>query len=65
VIEAAANRSLTTNETDLMLARLNESQKHYPLTIEMERLEQQLLSQPAEEFSSGLDSVDLPAHTRK
>ncbi len=65
VIEAAVNRSLTTNETELMLARLAESQKHYPLTIEMERLEQQLLSQPVEELSSELDSADLPAQTPK
>jgi hypothetical protein len=63
VIEAAANRSLTTNETNLMLARLAESQKHYPLTIEMERLEQQLLGQTAQETSSRYQAADVPART--
>ncbi len=42
-IEAAANRSLSQNETDLMLRRLAASQEQSPLALEMASLEQQAL----------------------
>lgn len=44
-IEAAANRSLTKRETDLMLQRLTVSQEQSPLALEMAALEQDLLRQ--------------------
>ncbi len=40
-IEAAASRSLSQTETDLMLNRLTAAQSQLPLTIEMEKLERQ------------------------
>lgn len=40
-IEAAASRSLTQAETDLMLRRLSAAQSHLPLAIEMAKLERQ------------------------
>ena len=39
-IEAAANRSLSQSETDLMLRRLAASQEHFPLALEMASLEE-------------------------
>jgi len=44
-IEAAANRRLSHEETDLMLRRLAASQEHFPLALEMASLEQQALSE--------------------
>ncbi len=44
-IEAAANRSLTKSETDLMLQRLTASQEQSPLALEMAGLEQEALRQ--------------------
>jgi hypothetical protein len=51
-IEAAANRSLSQNETDLMLRRLTASQEQSPLALEMASMEREALrettqSQPA------------------
>ena len=40
-IEAAASRSLSQAETDLMLRRLSAAQSHLPLAIEMAKLERQ------------------------
>jgi hypothetical protein len=40
-IEAAASRSLSQAETDLMLSRLTAAQSQLPLTIEMAKLERQ------------------------
>ena len=40
-IEAAASRSLSQTETDLMLSRLTAAQSQLPLTIEMAKLERQ------------------------
>ena len=40
-IEAAASRSLSQSETDLMLRRLSAAQSYLPLTIEMAELERQ------------------------
>ncbi|MGH9872460.1 MAG: hypothetical protein ACRD9S_08340 [Pyrinomonadaceae bacterium] len=40
-IEAAANRSLSQTETDLMLQRLAASQEHFPLALEMASLEEE------------------------
>jgi hypothetical protein len=42
-IEAAANRSLSKSETDLMLQRLTASQEQFPLALEMAGLEQEAL----------------------
>jgi nitrogen fixation/metabolism regulation signal transduction histidine kinase len=42
-IEAAANRSLSRQETDSMLRRLAASQEHFPLALEMASLEQEAL----------------------
>jgi hypothetical protein len=39
-IEAAANRSLSQTETELMLQRLSASQEHFPLVLEMASLEE-------------------------
>ena len=39
-IEAAANRSLSQTETDFMLRRLAASQEHFPLALEIARLEE-------------------------
>ena len=41
MIEAAASRSLSQTETDLMLSRLTASQSQLPLAIEMAKLERQ------------------------
>jgi hypothetical protein len=42
-IEAAANRSLSKSETDLMLRRLTASQDQFPLALEMASLEQEAM----------------------
>jgi|SRR5882672_4116239 len=42
-IEAAANRSLSQQETDLMLRRLEASQEQFPLALEMASLEREAL----------------------
>jgi len=42
-IEAAAHRSLSTNETGLMLQRLTASLEQFPLALEMDSLEQAAL----------------------
>lgn len=42
-IEAAANRSLSKSETDLMLRRLEASQAQFPLALEMASLEEEAL----------------------
>jgi hypothetical protein len=44
-IEAAANRSLSKTETDLMLRRLTASQEQFPLALEMASLEQEALKE--------------------
>ncbi len=54
MIEAAASRSMNQRETDLMLQRLTASQNHFPLAIEMARLEQQMLKEAETELE---DSV--------
>ncbi len=52
VIEAAASRSMNQRETDLMLQRLTASQNHFPLAIEMARLEQQMLKEAETELGT-------------
>jgi hypothetical protein len=42
-IEASANRSLSKNETDLMLRRLTAAQDQFPLALEMANLERDAL----------------------
>ncbi len=44
-IEAAANRSLSESETELMLRRLTAAQEQFPLALEMLNLEQKTLGQ--------------------
>lgn len=44
-IEAAANRSLSESETELMLRRLTAAQEQFPLALEMLNLEQETLGQ--------------------
>jgi len=46
-IEAAANRRLSQTETDLMLRRLEASQAHSPLALEMATLEEEALRESA------------------
>jgi hypothetical protein len=45
IIEAAANRSLSGTETELMLRRLSAAQEQIPLALEMLNLEQEALRQ--------------------
>lgn len=60
-IEAAANRSLSQGETELMLRRLTSAQEHSPLALEMASLEQEALREIAqpqpEAFSERPDGV--------
>ena len=42
-VEAAANRTLSEKETDVMLRRLAASQEQFPLALEMASLEQDAL----------------------
>jgi hypothetical protein len=44
-IEAAANRSLSQSETELMLRRLTAAQEQFPLALEILNLEQEALGQ--------------------
>lgn len=44
-IEAAANRSLSESETELMLRRLTAAQEQFPLALEILNLEQETLGQ--------------------
>jgi hypothetical protein len=45
-IQAAANRSLSESETELMLRRLTAAQEQFPLALEIRNLEQETLHQP-------------------
>jgi hypothetical protein len=45
IIEAAASRSLSQNETNLMLSRLSVAQSQLPLAIEMAKLERQVANE--------------------
>ena len=53
-IEAAANRSLSQTETDVMLRRLAASQEHFPLALEMASLEE-----------AALREIDIPPEGEK
>lgn len=53
-IEAAANRTLSQNETELMLRRLAASQEQFPLALEMAKLEEQTRREILEEESKTL-----------
>lgn len=53
-IEAAANRSLSESETELMLRRLTAAQEQFPLALEILNLDQETLHQP--ETEARLDS---------
>lgn len=56
-IEAAANRSLSQNETDVMLRRLAASQEHFPLALEMANLERDALLELEESDEPGLSQT--------
>ena len=58
-IEAAANRKLSQQETDLMLRRLAASQDHYPLALEMAGLEEAALREIGP--GQSVDEVNGPA----
>ena len=47
-IEAAAYRTLSQTETDLMLRRLEASQEHFPLALEMANMEEAALRETSE-----------------
>lgn len=61
-IEAAANRSLSQTESDVMLRRLAASQEHFPLALEMASLEEAALrevdNQPAIENPDRVEKRD-------
>lgn len=57
-IEAAANRSLSQNETDLMLRRLAASQEQSPLALEMASMEREALLELAQ-------PQPVPKHSEK
>jgi hypothetical protein len=65
-IEAAANRSLTQSETELMLKRLVSSQQQFPLALEMAQIEQNIIrsmDQVAPTVSEPSDSSSTPPLT--
>ena len=56
-IEAAANRSLSQNETDLMLRRLAASQEQFPLALEMASMEREALRELAQPVPAKSEKV--------
>jgi hypothetical protein len=54
-IEAAANRSLSQSETELMLRRLSAAQEQFPLALEMFSLEQETLREAQHGAETQLD----------
>lgn len=67
-IEAAANRKLSQTETDFMLRRLEASQAHFPLALEMANLEEDTLRATNDEvapkeFQAGGTERDFPNPT--
>jgi hypothetical protein len=60
MIEAAANRSLSKSETDLMLRRLTAAQEQFPLALEMAGLEQEALRSAEQDYPER-----LPGHADK
>ena len=52
MVEAAASRDLSHNDTYVMLQRLTAAQEHLPLTIEMAQLERHALDEAEEEIQS-------------
>src|SRR6266850_1378036 len=60
-IEAAANRSLSKTETDLMLRRLTASQEQFPLALEMANLEQEALKEMSQVNSDKLPQRPDPS----
>ena len=61
-IEAAANRRLSQQETDLMLQRLAASQEHFPLALEMASLEREALRE-IEQTQPKLEKPEEPLQT--
>lgn len=66
-IEASANRSLSRNETDLMLRRLTAAQDQFPLALEMANLEQEALreGQIKQDDESPRNSAAAPGSSKK
>lgn len=63
-IEAAANRSLSQNETDLMLRRLAASQEHFPLALEMASMEREALREAVQPQPVTANADELPTSDR-
>lgn len=59
-IEAAANRRLSQKETDSMLRRLEASQEHFPLALEMASLEQEALREMGQAQRASKEPGKLP-----
>lgn len=55
-IEAAASRTLGRTETDLMLRRLSAAQDHLPLSIEIERMEEEVSAVEGDQLDSPLNT---------
>ncbi len=62
-IDAAANRQLSQTETDLMLRRLEASQDHFPLALEMASFEQEALREIGQPRPLSRESGKLPQHS--
>ncbi len=62
-IDAAANRQLSQTETDLMLRRLEASQDHFPLALEMASFEQEALREIGQPRPLSSESGKLPQHS--
>jgi hypothetical protein len=59
MIEAAASRDLSHGQTYLMQQRLNATQEHLPLTIEMAQIERRALEEAERELREGATSDQL------
>lgn len=55
-IEASANRSLSQNETDLMLRRLESAQEQFPLALEMASMEREALREESQPQTAPTES---------
>jgi hypothetical protein len=59
-VEAAANRSLSEKETDVMLRRLAASQEQFPLALEMASLEQDALREMRQVRPLAIEGEPIP-----
>lgn len=53
-IEAVASRTLNKKDTDMMLQRLSESQNHFPLALELVKLQQDVLREAEGDLKNAL-----------